>query len=57
MADWGAGAQWTVVMAALRRALRNYRVPDAVQRFFSGAPQSRDPLIRRNRPRLSSAAT
>src|ERR1043166_331143 len=25
------------------RRIRDVRVPDAVQRFFSGAPQSRDP--------------
>jgi len=32
------------------------RVPDAVQRFFSGAPQSRDPLVvKQDGPRISSA--
>lgn len=31
------------VMAALRSGVLNNRVPDAVQRFFSVAPQSRDP--------------
>jgi hypothetical protein len=29
-------------MAALRRGVLSSRVPDAVQRSFSGAPQSRD---------------
>ena len=29
-------------MAALHRSVLGHRVPDAVQRFLSGAPQSRD---------------
>jgi hypothetical protein len=31
------------------------RVPDAAQRLFSGAPQSRDPIAGSTRPRISSA--
>jgi hypothetical protein len=32
-------------------------VPDAVQRFFSGAPQSRDPrVVQQDGPRISSAS-
>jgi len=53
MADIEGGAQWSALMAAMRGS---GRVPDAEQRFFSGAQQSSDLSHHRYRPRLSSAA-